>query len=112
MFRDSLSQFEKYNSNNLSATRLPTNNDVSRLISKDTSATGRNVISQLYQESASKSRLISTSMNVLGGSRLNADKIEPSFAFFAKENHPLEDSMMSKAPLDFPYNQRKFWKKE
>lgn len=40
-------------------------------------------------------------MNVLGASRLNADKIEPSFAFFSKENHPLEDSMMSKIILQF-----------
>jgi hypothetical protein len=96
--RDSLSGYGKYDPNNLSATRLPTNADVSRLLSKNTSHVGRNVISQLYDESANKSKLISTSMNVLGTSVFGqpTDKIEPSFAFFSHENQPLEDTMMSK----------------
>ena len=104
--RDSLSGYGKYDQNDLSATRLPTNADVSRLLSKNTSTRGRNVISQLYNESLNKSTLISTSMNVLGTSRFNINdtsKMEPSFAFFTPDREPdtntdnaLEDSMMSK----------------
>ena len=85
-------------------TRLPPESDVSRLIHNSTSSTGRNVISKLYDESASKSRLLNASHEIL-----NKDT-DRAYSNYYTGNTILEDTFSHRSK-DPPFLPPKFRKK-